>query len=389
MKKQDNRTINVSYIQQLIAQGENTNIEFKSVNLRPEALAKEIVAFANASGGVILLGVEDDKEIRGIDREKNYEEWCMNIARNNVNPPLQPVYSEAEIEQKIIGILEIPKGKDKPYQTHEGKFLIRVGSTNRMATVYELMRLFQQSGVFHFDSTAIENATVKQVNLQKISAYFEPYKLNFELLSEEEKIMLLKNTDILKEDGQLSVAGLMIFGINPQKYLLNASVSFAHFAGNEITDELIDKQNIEGTLDTQIDTTTAIIKNNIKRPSQIIGNKRIEPDIYPDKVFRELIVNACCHRNYAISGAKIRIFLYENRLEVISPGRLPNTVTIEKLKAGVSFAVNPVIVKFMENLNYIDKLGRGLPMVYAEAQKRGRDVLFEEIGEEFKVTLSI
>ncbi|MCP4397526.1 MAG: transcriptional regulator [bacterium] len=379
--------VDITHIQQLIVQGENTNVEFKSARLRAESLAKEIVAFANASGGVILLGVEDTKEISGLDREKNYEEWCMNIARNNINPPIQLSYSRLDLDGKTIGVLEVPKGADKPYQTSDAKFLIRVGSTNRMATVNELMRLFQQSGVFHFDSTPIEGTSARQLNFQKISAYFTPYKIDFEMLSEEEKIALLKNIDILKEEGEVSVAGLMIFGINPQKHLLNASVSFAHFAGTEITAELLDKQNIEGTLELQIDTTCAVIKNNLRRASNIVGTKRVERNLYPDKVFRELIVNACCHRNYAIFGSKIRVFLFDDRLEVISPGRLPNTVTIEKLKAGVSYAVNPVIVKFMENLNYMDKLGRGLPMVYAEARQRGRDVLFEEIGEEFKVTL--
>jgi len=379
--------MDTSQVGLLLDQGENTNIEFKSANLRAEALAREIVAFANASGGVILIGVEDNKQVRGLDRNKNYEEWCMNIARNNITPQIRPTYSETMVDHKILGILEVPKGTDKPYQTHDGKFFIRVGSTNRMASVHELMRLFQQSGVFHFDSTPVEHSSVKNLNFHKIATYFEPYELNFELLSEAEKIHLLTNTDILKEEGQLSVAGLLIFGITPQKYLLNASVSLARFAGTDITDELLDKQNIEGNLDVQIDTTTAIIRNHLIRASTIVGNKRIEQDVYPDKVLRELIVNACCHRNYAIFGSKIRVFIFDNRLEVISPGRLPNTVTIEKLKAGVSYAVNPVIVKFMENLNYIDKLGRGLPMVWAEARKRQREVMFEEIGEEFKVTL--
>lgn len=105
------------------------------------------------------------------------------------------------------------------------------------------------------------------------------------------------------------------------------------------------------------------------------------------KVFRELLVNACVHRNYSISGSKILIFLFDDRIELLSPGRLPNTVTIEKLKAGVSYARNPVIVKFMENLRYIDRLGRGIPMVCRKVQRIGGQVEFKEIGEEFKVTI--
>jgi ATP-dependent DNA helicase RecG len=254
----------------------------------------------------------------------------------------------------------------------------------------ELMRLFQQSGVFHFDKTSVEGTTIRNLNLYKIASYFKTYLIDFDSISDTEKVVLLKNTDILTEDEKVSIAGMLIFGTIPQKYLPLAGISFAHFLGDNINSELIDKQNIDANIDYQVDTTTSIIKNNIMVSSDIIGNKRVDKGkIYPEKVFRELIVNAVCHRNYSIIGSKIRVFMFSDRLEVISPGRLPNTVTIEKLTSGVSYSVNPVIVKFMENLNYVDKLGRGLPMVYAEAKKLGKTVKFEEIGEEFKVSLEL
>ena len=100
-----------------------------------------------------------------------------------------------------------------------------------------------------------------------------------------------------------------------------------------------------------------------------------------------MVVNACVHRNYSITGSRIRTLIFNERIEMISPRKLPNTVTVEKLRVGVSYAANPVIVKFMENLRYIDKLGCGLPLVCQAAQKLGKEVLFEEIGEGFKVTL--
>ncbi|MCP4147249.1 MAG: transcriptional regulator, partial [bacterium] len=292
------------------------------------------------------------------------------------------------IEKKRIGILEIPKGKDKPYQTVKHQVLVRVGSTNRVATQAELMRLFQQSGVFHFDSNGIDNSTYSHLNLSKIDSYFNRYDIEFMEESEPERVRQLKNCEILSGDGRVTVGGLMMFGINPQRFLPNASISFAHFAGNEITADLIDKQNIESTIDFQVDTAVSIIKNNIRQPSTIIGTKRVDTGfLYEDKVFRELLVNACVHRNYAITGSRIRVFLFDERIEIISPGNLPNTVTIAKLKAGVSYAVNPVIVKFMENLRYIDKLGRGIPMVCQEAKKNHKQVLFKELGNEFKVSL--
>jgi len=151
---------------------------------------------------------------------------------------------------------------------------------------------------------------------------------------------------------------------------------------------LIDRQDMEGTLDQQIDNALAVIKNNIQNPSTIQGAKTVSTRfLYPDKVFRELLTNACIHRNYAIQGSQIRIFLFDDRIEFRSPGRLPNTVTIEKITKGVSYAVNPILLKFMQNLGYIDKLGRGIPMVWQAAKAGNKEVVFEEIGEEFNVTL--
>ncbi len=373
---------------QLINSGENVSVEFKSADVKPDSLAKEIVAFSNTNGGVILLGVEDDGKISGLPGGRIYEERIANIARNNVIPAVQVSYGEIDIGDRKMGVIKIPKGRDKPYQTANHQFLIRVGSTNRVATQPELMRLFQQSGVFHYDSIGVERTSLIDLNLAKIDGYFNRYEIDFTQESEAGKTSLLQNTDILDKDGKVTIAGLLIFGINPQRYLYNAGISFAHFNGNEMTADLIDKQNIDNTIDYQVDAALAVIKNNILQPSSIVGTKRVDTGfIYPDKVFRELLINACVHRNYAISGSRIRVFLFADRIEFISPGNLPNTVTIEKLRAGVSYAVNPVIVKFMENLRYIDKLGRGIPMVCNEVEKNHKKIDFKELGEEFKVIL--
>lgn len=371
----------------LLRQGENSSLEFKEALVRPESMAKEIVAFANTQGGTLIIGIADNGEIKGF-QEDNAEEYFSNIARNNIIPAIDLQVESLEVDGENIVVVSVPKGRDKPYQTLNHQFLIRVGSTNRVATQAELMRLFQKSGVFHFDATGVENSSIKQVNLNKISEYFDNYQLDF--AQEEQPENLLKNTDILTDNLQMTVAGLLVFGLNPQKFMPDACISFAHFAGDEITEELIDKQTITGTLDYQVDTSLAVIKNNLQRPSVIKGSKTESKTFnYPDKVFRELLVNACVHRNYAISGSRIRIFMFSNRIEIISPGRLPNTVTIEKLSYGVSYSINPIIVKFMENLRYIDKLGRGLPMVCKIARDNHKNIQFEELGEEFKVTLEL
>lgn len=249
-----------------------------------------------------------------------------------------------------------------------------------------LLRLIQEG--CYYDRVGIDGTSIRDLNMWALDAFFQQYEVDFSAETEAGKVRLLTNTDVLSESGTVTVAGLLIFGINPARHLPPCGITFARLAGTEIDGELIDRQNINGTLDHQVNTGQALIGNHIRTPSEIRGMKRVDTRaIPPPKVIRELLVNACVHRNYAIVGSKIRIFLFDDRMSIISPGRLPNTVTVEKLKAGVSYAVNPVIVKFMENLRFIDRLGRGLPMVWREMEKLGGGVEVKEIGEELNVTI--
>ena len=375
-------------VKALIEQGENQFIEFKEQKVHPDSLAKEMAAFANTQGGTILIGVSDQAKICGVDDAKNWEEWVANISRHNIIPAIQADCLIVEIDGKKIVAIDIPKGNDKPYQTNKNLYHIRIGSTSRVASQAELMRMFQHAGMFHYDLTGVENTSLKHLNMTAISSYFQRYEIDID--DEKDVTSLLINTDVLTDKKNVTVAGLLLFGTYPQKFLKNSSISYAHFAGTGLNDELIDRQVIEGTLAFQIDTALSVIKHNIMEASKIEKAKRVvESKRYPDKVFRELLVNACVHRNYAIHGSRIRILQFDDRIEFISPGRLPNTVTIEKLKNGVSYAVNPVIVKFMENLRYIDKLGRGIPMVCHEARRLGFEPIFQETGEEFQVILPL
>jgi ATP-dependent DNA helicase RecG len=252
------------------------------------------------------------------------------------------------------------------------------------------MRLFQAAGIFHYDANGVEKTGISDFNFTELDRYFSEYHIDFSKQSEQDKQRLLINTDLMTEDGQATVGGLLMFGINPERYLPQSGISFANFAGYEIQSELIDKQNVNGPLPFLVDRCLAIIKSLLPVPSDIKGGKRENLRVYPPmKVFRELIVNACVHRNYAIVGSKIRILMFRDRIEFISPGRLPNTVTIEKLKLGVSYSSNPILLKFMDNLGYVERLGRGLPMVYYEIKNLGKEVIFKELGEEFRVIVPI
>lgn len=374
-------------LKEIISNGENSYIEFKEEGIRAKDLAEEIVAFANSEGGMILIGINDYGNIVGVT-DPLIEEKIMNVCRNNCIPNIIPTFQSIIWEGKTIAIISISKGVNKPYFTTDHKYYIRVGTTKRIASREELLRLFEANGALHFDISPVEDTSIKDLNLDVIRDYFLEYNA-FDLHEESKEATqrILINADIMTETNNkvlCTVGGLLIFGINPEKRLPQNGLSFAHFKGSEITDSLIDKKVITGRIQDIAEQAMVVLKNNMKSPSVINGIKREEKEEYPILVLREAIVNTLVHRNYSICGSKIRIFMFDDRIEFHSPGRLPNTVTIEKMKIGISYARNPFLVKYMENLRYIDQLGRGIPMILKSMKEIGaKEPLLQELGEEF------
>jgi len=155
-----------------------------------------------------------------------------------------------------------------------------------------------------------------------------------------------------------------------ERFLPQTGAAYAHYAGAAIEADLLDSAQIEGTAPELVEKITEKVLLRLEKPSRIEGLKRTEKIPLPRKVVREAIVNAVTHRDYSL-GAKIRIFQFNDRLEVMSPGGLPNSVTVERMKASYSIHRNLLIVKFMENLRYVDGLGRGIPMIFRAMKDLG------------------
>lgn len=374
-------------LKEIISQGENSSVEFKSGKVRPESIAKEMAAFSNTHGGMLFIGIEDDQTITGISIE-NVEEWLVNISRNNITPSISPTVSIETIKNKKIAVVEIHKGISKPYQTIDGKYWIRVGSTNRSATKEELSRLFQQAGLVHYDISPIDGVDEKNLDYIKLDDYWSTcYDINFSSLESEEKKKILINSDILvpfEDSIVVSVGGLLLFGQTPQRRIPHSSIKVAVFKGKTITDDLIDKKEIKGTLPELIDNTSALIDLFLPRPSMIKGLKREEKIKIPAKVIREALVNAVCHRDYSIINRHITVHMFNDRVEITSPGKIANTLTLEKIKIGNSAIRNHFLLKYLDNMRYIDGIGRGIPMMIKEMKEKVR---FEEVGELFRVTM--
>jgi ATP-dependent DNA helicase RecG len=365
-------------MQSILQNGENSFIEFKSVSVSSKTLSEEIVAFLNVRGGFIFIGVEDDSTVSGIDisRKSTLEDTIINVCRNNIHPPFIPDIETLKINDKWIIKLSIPEGISKPYQTVGGKYFIRVGSTKRISSREELLRLFQNALILHIDNHPISGSSPDQLNQDKLKLYFQnTYELNYSELTESEQINLLLNASILASfDSKImaSIAGLLFFcQYEPtfpilQQLMPQSGIQFVAYE-DEGMSSILDQYVSYEDCPHAIDTIVHKIRINWKTPSIINGLIREEKS-FPSAMFREILGNAIVHRDYSIQS-KIHVQMFPKRIDIISPGRLANTVSIEKMKAGISVLRNPILMKFMQNFKYADQLGRGIPMIMKAVEK--------------------
>jgi len=385
-------------ILEMIINGENSGVEFKEEGISTIDLAEEIVAFSNFKGGAILIGVNDEGSILGVER-KDLEEWVMNICRDVVKPAIIPYYEQTKMDEgQIVAGVKIDQGVSKPYyvEKREGrkKYLIRVGSTKREATREELGRLFQEAGIVHYDSTPIFGSSIDDLDRLLLKEYF----LNTRGVDIEQMKgrinQLLINTELMvrREEKMFpTAAGILLFGKIPQKFLPQSGITAIKFKGTEMDYGMEDRKEVEGTLPVQVEDAIAFVKRNTKVSSDLEteGVKREDRPEYPVYVIREAVVNAVVHRNYSIVGSKVRLFIFEDRLEIRSPGRLPNAVNLDRIKVGCSSFRNPILVGFMQHYGYVEKIGLGIPLkiIKGMIDHNGKMPKFEETDEEFSVTL--
>lgn len=345
-----------------IRNGESSKVEFKTDDVQPNSLAEEIVAFANFEGGVILIGIDDSGVITGC-RRSDIEEFIVNICRNNVRPSIIPVIEKIIIENKKIVAVTIARG-DTAYSTNRGLYFIRVGSTKQTPTQQELLRLFQKRNILQIDETPVIKTSVESIDIAKVNAYLA--KLGQTPLNEEnEKALLheLVNLSILLDIDKIyypSLGGLLAFGKNPQKYFPSFNIMCGAYNGDDFFSDTIREKELTGSLDELIEDAIAFMK--LTMPQGIAlerGIKRKDCYRYPVEALREGIVNAVCHRDYTITGTAIRLFQFNNRLEIRSPGGLPNTITIENMLFR-QFTRNQMIASFLTGYGYMERRGKGM-----------------------------
>ena len=405
--------MNKTELLELIANDENSRVEFKRDDCHPDSLAKEMSALLNLEGGIILLGVEEDQRITGLTRNRETaEEWVMNIARNNLQPPTTPVWTSITMEDGlIVGVVELPADSPgKPHKARRGGAWVsftRVGSESNRATREEEGRLYQAARLVRYEIKPVPDMGPKCLDFDRIENYFS------EILNRsapdpadvENWGRLLLNSDLLVAVGDqllASAAGLLLFGENPNRRLPQAGVTAAAFPGVEKDYNMIDEERIRGPLVSiiskrsaavekgVIDRTADFVKRNMGSKAWLEGARRRRKGAYPLEAVREAVVNAVAHRDYAREGTDVEVSLYADRLEVISPGRLPNGVTVEKMKEGVvRVARNELLKEILRDYRYIEHQGMGVRNRIIESMRRhnGTEPDLEEEDDRFVVRL--
>lgn len=365
---------------EVIRNGENSGIEFKRDDIDNRELAKELVALTNHWGGSLLLGVEDDQSISGVTRE-DLEEWVMQACRDKIRPEIIPFYQLLrDVENgKDVAIVTVTPGYSvhAVWHNQHRTYYIRVGTTVREASHEELERLFQQRGSFRAELRAISGTSFEELDLHRLKDYFARVR-NQKCPEDDDRegwIRLLINTEIMANEANKDAAtlgGLLLFGRNSHRFLNQAGIDAVAYHGDEPEYDTRERASIRGPIvalgppneiieNGVIEQALAFATRHLPNHEILKGAQRATDTGFPMSVLREAIVNAIVHRDYLLSATNVQFSIFADRIEILSPGRLPNGISVERMLAGCRAARNQLIVDVMRDYGYLEHMGMGVP----------------------------
>jgi ATP-dependent DNA helicase RecG len=334
---------------------EDSTRQFKRQIDGQDHLAREIVAFLNTRGGRIFVGVEDDGTIVGVPPETvvSLANLISNCCSQAVNPPCSVLTFNVVTPEGTVVVIEVPDGPDKPYQDRERQFWVKKGADKRRVTERtELRRLFQGGHVTYADTSVVPGTSLADVDLDVLRAYYGK-RFPSERLSEEEPEMVRQLEGIRLMSGErLGLAAVLLFGKRPSVLLPEFTIKAVWFKGIDRGGrEFHDSRMFEGTLQSQYEQGMAFLARWNGRVQDGSFNEPGAPDI-PTFVFEEILTNALVHRDYFIADS-VKLFIFDDRIEVRSPGTLPNSLTEDEALKGVGRDRNPLLVALAYQLmNY-------------------------------------
>ena len=348
-----------------LALGEDSTRQFKRDISHGDALAAEMAAFANSEGGKIYLGVADDGTAPGLssDDVKRLNQLIGNTASHSVRSPLTVSTKNVALPSgRVVIVLTVPKGLDKPYFDRNGVIWLKAGADKRRVnSKEELRRLFQVSDQFHADELPTK-AGIDAIEEPRLRDFLKDTYGQELPSSTSDRKRLLANMNLASSEGVLNLAGLLLFGREPQRFKPQFMVKAVKYPGTDIHPSTYDDtEDFNGPLRSVFDHALAFVLRNLRKVQAGRGVNSLGIPEIPPVALEELLVNALVHRDYLVS-APVRIFVFDDRIEIVSPGTLPNSLTVEKIRAGNSNLRNPILASFVaKGLLPYRGLGSGIP----------------------------
>lgn len=345
--------------------GEDSTRQFKREPAADAKMAAEIVAFANSGGGRIFVGVEKDGSIYGLsgaEAEKIGEDLAK-VAWDTVRPPLSILSKSIPTSDGIVVVIEIPNGASKPYCDNKGVYWVKNGpDKRRVQSPEELLRLFQSGEKLYAESQAVTASTIEDIDHDRFRRFYESkYSESAPDRDQqpEEYQRMLENLKLV-DSGRVTVAGLLLFGKRLPVLLPEMKIDAVWFKGTErASSEWHDQRSITGPLTEQFDEGMGFLKRwNSRIQGDGSFNQPGHPEI-PEIVFEELMVNALIHRDYFIKDT-IKLFIFDDRIEIRSPGKLPNSLTVDQIRRGMRRSRNALLASFAPDLLNYRGIGSGI-----------------------------
>jgi len=360
--------LNPTEIKSIIASGEGYNAEFKvSIPSKIKEITEEVCAFANASGGVVLIGVDDANTIKGITID-NAKRSAIQNSINEISPVLKCDFNIIEVDGKNIAVIEVPSGQNKPYVL-SGAIYVRQGpNSQKLTTVEEMRDFFQQADKIYFDDAICKEANIEDdIAKENINTFrFEAGLVN--VTSNEQ---LFTNLKLVTNDGQLKNGTVLFFGSNPEKFFEKAVIRCVAFDGIDKR-YIVDDKVMTGTLYQQYQKSMIWLKSKLDVRYDIEGEggkPRKELWEIPETAFKETIINSLAHRDYYDKGARITIEVFDDRVEISNPGGLVSAVPKSEFGKR-SASRNPLIFGLFERMRLVEQIGSGITRI--------RDVMNDE-----------
>lgn len=355
-----------------IEKGEDFRTELKRWEAFPKKVADAVCALANADGGLIVLGVADDGELLGVDEDPEVvQERLTGFLQSSLNAPVRAALGCYREGSSWFHWIEVRRYRGPEPLRHRSRIFIRRGRSSVEPSPGELQDLFNAFGFILTEEQYVPGTRPADLDEDVFRSFLERQGVDLEEEPQPDLLSDLRHRGVSVLEGgepRLTLYGLMCFGRSPQSFRSTRSawLEMVAYAGNDRADDVILRGEARGRIDEQVDRALGWIKALGMRETYEDPIYRTDHPLVPERALREGLVNAVVHRDYAILGSKILLEVFADRVDITSPGELPNHLTVESAMAGHPRSRNELMAHFMVVRRMMEMRGRGLPIVRRE-----------------------